>query len=87
MSANKLADKILLDSYKQLRLNIAQTPANKNKLITEFADNIENYTKNSLLVTNESDNQQELKKMLKKLLVNQNQNQVSIALIYSRTAF
>jgi len=65
MSVNKLADKILLDSYKQLRLNISQNPANKNTLIIDFANNVDIYTKKSILTTTEDDNATQIKRMLK----------------------
>jgi len=65
MSVNKLADKILLDSYKQLKLNISQNPANKNTLIIDFANNVDTYTKKSILTTTEDDNANQIKKMLK----------------------
>jgi len=65
MSVNKLADKILLDSYKQLRLNISQNLSNKNILIVDFANNIDIYTKKSILTTTEDDNVNQIKKMLK----------------------
>jgi hypothetical protein len=65
MTTVKLADKLLIDVYKQLRINIAKDPTKKNALIIQYMDAVDNYTKNTLLVTNESDNEVQMKSLLK----------------------
>jgi len=65
MTTVKLADKLLIDAYKQLRVNITKEPAKKNALIIQYMDAVDNYTKNNLLVTNESDNEDQMKSLLK----------------------
>ena len=65
MTTVKLADKLLIDAYKQLRVNITKEPAKKNALIIQYMDAVDNYTKNNLLVTNDSDNEIQMKSLLK----------------------
>jgi hypothetical protein len=65
MSANRLTDKLLIDAYKQLRSNIAKNPTQKNALIIQYMDIVDNYTKKSLLVTNEEDNSDQIRSLLK----------------------
>ena len=52
---SKIADKLLIDAYKQLRVNIAKNPTQKNTLIIQYMDIVDTYTKQTLLVTNEKD--------------------------------
>jgi hypothetical protein len=65
MTTVKLADKLLIDAYKQLRVNITKEPTKKNDLIIQYMDAVDNYTKNNLLVTNEFDNEEQMKSLLK----------------------
>jgi len=65
MTTVKLADKLLIDAYKQLRVNITKEPTKKNALIIQYMDAVDNYTKNNLLVTNEFDNEEQMKSLLK----------------------
>ena len=65
MTTVKLADKLLIDAYKQLRINITKEPTKKNDLIIQYMTTVDNYIKSTLLVTNESDNEQQMKSLLK----------------------
>ena len=62
---SKLADKLLIDAYKQLRVNITKYPTQKNTLIIQYMDIVDTYTKQTLLVTNEKDNGEQLRGLLK----------------------
>ena len=45
MTTVKLADKLLIDAYKQLRINITKEPTKKNDLIIQYMTTVDNYKK------------------------------------------